>query len=164
MDELHQPIALAPFRHALQVRPYFDSFSVGVARRASFIESGRSFRRKPGSAGSGIVIISPRKLHRAGNDQEQHNLSTTTRLSCESKNPEFHLLTRPPWIKISAFSNQLPQALLNVRLVPPFCPQKANGPERHCSPGQIPCLFRMSGDRNQGPLALQKFEPANRRA
>src|SRR4051794_29523517 len=62
MDELDQPIALAPLRHAFQVRANLNSLAVGVARSATLVKSrcslGREFQR-------GIIrlILSPGCLH-----------------------------------------------------------------------------------------------------
>src|SRR6476620_1957251 len=65
------------------------------------------------------------------------------------------LVTRPPSPESLGFSDH------RKRSLPPSSrpdrTQKLKGPERHCSLGQIPSLFRQSGDRNQGPLALQNF-------
>src|SRR5579872_222549 len=57
MNELEQPVALAPVGDPLEIRAHFDSFSVGMAGGAALTKNTRSLRRKLWTGSLGLIII-----------------------------------------------------------------------------------------------------------
>src|SRR6478736_1911369 len=111
-----------------------------MARRASLIKGGRSLGRKLGSARARIVIICPRKLHCAGNNYEQKNLSQAGRLPYASTNTEFHV-DHAPFIKF----RRPPPSIFKVPRASNSRPKNKIGPERQMSHwAKLPACFRRS--------------------